>query len=213
MRTAFGVAQIRAAEAAELSRLQKAGLSADTLMQRAAHGLAHAVIDFLGAAYGRRVRLLVGSGDNGGDTLYAGALLSRRGALVEAALVSPGRVHRAGLAAFRAAGGRLWRPDGTRRAAGSAPSHDPRRPVDLVLDGVVGIGAHGGLRPATDAAIAQSLRDCPGVPVVAVDVPSGVDVDSGEIHGSYLPADLTVTFGAYKAAHLIDPAALACGAV
>ena len=49
------------------------------LMQRAAAGLAHAVLDFLGGGYGRRVLLLVGSGDNGGDALYAGALLCRRG--------------------------------------------------------------------------------------------------------------------------------------
>ena len=48
-------------------------------MQRAAAGLAVAVIDFLGSAYGRRVLLLVGSGDNGGDALWAGAMLARRG--------------------------------------------------------------------------------------------------------------------------------------
>ena len=59
-----------------------------TLMQRAASGLAVAVADLLGGVYGARVLLLVGAGDNGGDALYAGALLARRGAGVEAVLLS-----------------------------------------------------------------------------------------------------------------------------
>ncbi len=81
-----------------------ASLPEGALMQRAAAGLAYAVIDHLGGAYGKRVVLLVGSGDNGGDALYAGALLARRGARVEAWLLSE-RAHAGGLAALEAAGG------------------------------------------------------------------------------------------------------------
>ena len=66
------------------------------LMQRAAAGLAVAVVDFLGSAYGRRVLLLVGSGDNGGDALWAGAMLARRGVQVEAWLLSDRAHPRAG---------------------------------------------------------------------------------------------------------------------
>ena len=79
MRSAHTVEQVRAAEAELMGRLPEGAL-----MQRAAAGLAHAVLDLLGTAYGRRVLLLVGSGDNGGDALYAGVLLSRRGVRVEA---------------------------------------------------------------------------------------------------------------------------------
>ncbi len=79
MRAAHSVAHVRAAEAEAM-----AALPDGVLMQRAAAGLAYAVIDFLGGAYGRRVVLLVGSGDNGGDALFAGAMLARRGAAVEA---------------------------------------------------------------------------------------------------------------------------------
>ena len=71
---AHTVEQVRAAERELMARLPEG-----TLMQRAAAGLAAAVVDFLGSAYGRRVLLLVGSGDNGGDALYAGAMLARRG--------------------------------------------------------------------------------------------------------------------------------------
>src|SRR5918994_229644 len=79
-------------------------------MQRAAHGLAYAVLDLLGGGYGRRVLLLVGSGDNGGDALYAGAVLARRGAYVEAWLLSE-RAHEGGVAALGQAGGRGRRLD------------------------------------------------------------------------------------------------------
>src|SRR5690349_8617246 len=78
------------------------------LMQRAAAGLATAVLDLLGGGYGRRVLLLVGPGDNGGDALWAGARLAARGAAVDALLLADS-VHDAGLTALRAAGGRATR--------------------------------------------------------------------------------------------------------
>jgi hydroxyethylthiazole kinase-like uncharacterized protein yjeF len=196
VRQAHTVDQVRAAEAALAATLPEGAL-----MQRAAHGLAHAVLDLLApGTYGRRVLLLVGSGDNGGDALYAGAVLARRGVSVTAWLLSD-RVHDAGLAALRAAGGRTT----TTGPAGHAP-----RP-DVVVDGVVGIGGRPGLRPDAAAAF-DSLA---GVPLVAVDTPSGVDVDTGELPegAPHVRADLTVTFGTLKVAHLVDPAAAAAGAV
>lgn len=190
MLRAHTVEEVRAAEAALLATLPEGAL-----MQRAAYGLANAVLDLLGGGYGRRVLLLVGSGDNGGDALYAGAMLARRGALVEAWLLST-TVHEAGLAALRTAGGRV----GTPRAGVT---------FDVVVDGIVGIGGRPGLR---DGAV-EALAAAAGIPVVAVDTPSGVDVDSGATPGEHVEADLTVTFGTHKACHLLDPAALACGAV
>src|SRR5918995_1432698 len=77
MRLAHTVEQVREAERALMATLPEGAL-----MQRAAAGLAYAVLDLLGSAYGRRVVLLVGSGDNGGDALYAGAMLARRGCAV-----------------------------------------------------------------------------------------------------------------------------------
>ncbi|WP_340540560.1 NAD(P)H-hydrate epimerase [Nocardioides sp. GXZ039] len=193
MRYAHTVEQVRAAEAAAM-----AALPDGALMQRAAAGLADAVLDLLGttgAVYGRRVVLLVGPGDNGGDALYAGARLARRGVAVAAWALSD-RVHQAGLEALRSAGGTVL--DGP----------PPVRP-DLVVDGIVGIGGRPGLR--ADAVAALAALD--GVPVVAVDVPSGVDVDTGALDGPAVEAVLTVTFGTYKIADLVDPAAQHAGAV
>ncbi|HET8959956.1 bifunctional ADP-dependent NAD(P)H-hydrate dehydratase/NAD(P)H-hydrate epimerase [Nocardioides sp.] len=201
MRRAHTVEQVRESERALMATLPDGAL-----MQRAAAGLAYAVLDLLGSAYGRRVLLLVGSGDNGGDTLYAGAMLARRGCAVEARLLSE-RVHEGGLAALRAAGGRV---------VSSTPSQGPAsgaRPgvarPEVVVDGIVGIGGRPGLRP--DAV--EALASVEGVPVVAVDVPSGVGVDSGELDGPHVEAAVTVTFGTHKIAHLVDPAAAACGVV
>lgn len=191
MRSAHTVAEVRAAEAELLAALPEGAL-----MQRAAAGLAYAVLDLLGSGYGRRVLLLVGSGDNGGDALYAGALLARRGCGVEAVLLSPGRTHRAGRAALVAAGGAV---------VGVGDATGP----DVVVDGIVGIGGSGPLRPAA----AEALAAFPGVPVVAVDVPSGVCVDTGEVTGAHVRATVTVTFGTHKVAHLVDPAAAASGVV
>ncbi|MFI8350885.1 NAD(P)H-hydrate dehydratase [Streptomyces sp. NPDC085596] len=189
MRTAYSVETVRAAERALMARLPEG-----TLMGRAAAGLAAACAEFLGRVYGSRVVLLVGSGDNGGDALYAGARLRRRGAGVTAVLLSPDRAHQGGLAALRQAGGAVIGPE---RALGAIER------ADLVVDGVVGIGGKGGLRP--DAARLASAAERSRAAVVAVDLPSGVDADTGEVSGSAVRADLTVTFGAYKPGLLIDP--------
>ncbi|WP_326588493.1 NAD(P)H-hydrate dehydratase [Streptomyces sp. NBC_01294] len=194
MRTAYSVETVRAAERELMARLPEGAL-----MQRAAAGLAAVCAGLLARrrrVYGSRVVLLVGPGDNGGDALYAGARLARRGAAVTAVPMDPERMHPGGRAALLAAGGRLAR---------SVPER-----ADLVLDGLLGIGGRGGLRPAA-AALVERIP--PGVPVVAVDLPSGVDADTGEVAGPAVTAEVTVTFGAYKPGLLIDPGASRAGAV
>src|SRR4051794_20972753 len=153
-------------------------------MQRAATGLATVCLRLLGRSYGVRVTALVGAGNNGGDALFAGAALAARGARVTAVLLSPDRAHRAGLAAFRRAGGRV-----------STDGESLDR-ADLVLDGIIGIGGSGGLRP-TAAALVERAAGGPGL-MVAVDIPSGVDADTGAVAGDAFPAQHTVTFGAVK---------------
>ncbi|WP_069171138.1 bifunctional ADP-dependent NAD(P)H-hydrate dehydratase/NAD(P)H-hydrate epimerase [Streptomyces griseus] len=197
MRHAYSVQTVRAAEQALMARLPDGAL-----MQRAAAGLAVACGDLLrrnGRVYGSRVLLLVGSGDNGGDALYAGARLARRGAGVRALLTSADKVHRAGLAALLAAGGRVLDDPG-----GCGP-------VDLVVDGILGIGGRGGLRPDAEELVRTVTRG--HAPVLAVDLPSGVDADTGQVQGAAVRADATVTFGTYKPALLVDPAAEYAGAL
>ncbi|MCS3778465.1 NAD(P)H-hydrate dehydratase [Tsukamurella ocularis] len=181
---------VRAAEAPLLAALPEGAL-----MRRAAYGLAGVcardLIDRTGGTAGRRVTLLVGSGDNGGDALFAGAFLRRRGVAVEAVLLAPDRAHAAGLRALKRAGGRVVAV--------------PRRP-DLVVDGIVGISAHGALRPEAADLVAGITA-----PIVAADTPSGVDVRTGVVHGPAVTAAVTVAFGALKPVHALAPAR--CGRV
>ena len=188
------------------------------LMAHASFGLAVHVARLLrdtrGRLAGARAVLLVGPGDNGGDTLHAGALLARRGVAVTAVTVAA-RVHDAGLAALRAAGGRVvaWDPALSSAAASAAEVAATLALADVVLDGLLGIGARGRLHgPASDL-VAQVDAMRPRPLVVAVDVPSGVGVDDGTRPGAVLAADLTVTFGACKPALLLPPAADAAGRV
>ncbi len=195
-RRAWRVAAVRTAEEALMGRLP-----AGALMQRAAAGLARRAAQLLaarGGVYGARVLLLVGAGNNGGDTLFAGARLARRGARVQALLLSPDRAHAAGAAALRQAGG--TRTD-------QVPST-----VDLVLDGIVGIGGKGGLRPEAGAAVAAAREAVTGE-LVAVDIPSGVDADTGAVDGDAVEADVTVTFGCLKPGLVVGRGAVHAGLV
>lgn len=175
-----------------------AQLPRGALMGRAAAGLAAVCARALPKVYGAEVVVLAGSGDNGGDALYAGAQLARRGAAVRT-LVAGSKVHESGLAALRAAGGRV--------VADEAAVDD----ADLVVDGLVGIGGSGGLRdPHARLAARAGIG---GALVVAVDVPSGVDASTGRVDGTAVRADVTVTFGTYKPGLLVDPGASHAGVV
>jgi hydroxyethylthiazole kinase-like uncharacterized protein yjeF len=221
MRDAYQVAKVRAAEA-RLMALVPDG----ALMQRAAAGLASVAATLLrqepGRVYGARVVLLVGTGDNGGDALYAGERLARRGAAVTAIQAGP-RLHPGGAAALRAAGGRFvtvvpprapddTRPDvvGARYDAGRDARHAIGH-ADLIIDGLLGIGGKGGLREPF-ATLAQLAANSAGT-TLAVDLPSGIDADTGEVDGPAVRADVTVTFGTLKPGLLVDPGSGQAGVV
>ena len=173
------VEQVRVAETALMATLPEGAL-----MQRAAHAVARLCGDLLGSVYGASVVLLVGSGSNGGDALHAGAKLARRGAQVTAILLQPDRAHPGGLAALRRARGRVQEAD----------AQTAIKRADVVIDGILGIGGKGDLRGAAArmAAVAADRL------TVAVDLPSGVDADTGWVGEHAIRADATVTFGALK---------------
>lgn len=187
MLTAHRVDDIRAAEKALAATLPDG-----ELMRRASAGLA-AALDHLGA--GERVVMLIGPGNNGGDALFAAAHLLDRGVHVDLCLIDAGKVHVGGLAAARAAGAEIV-------AAPTGQRH--------CLDAVFGIGARPGLagRAAEWAEWISHTRPR----TIAVDVPSGVDVDGSTLPAAHVEADATVTFGSYKNALLLDPAARSAGA-
>ncbi|WP_033493760.1 bifunctional ADP-dependent NAD(P)H-hydrate dehydratase/NAD(P)H-hydrate epimerase [Bifidobacterium biavatii] len=187
-----------------------------------------------------RIVLLAGAGDNGGDGLYAAAALSENGASVTA--VTVGRsVHEEAFAAFVRAGGKVLVLDPASEIPGCAAGFSAgeagerlRAAVELaqhshvIIDAMTGIGLKGALRGiagtmASSLGVDGTVPDRTALPdgdtagefpfVVAVDVPSGVGVDDGSITGPYIPADVTVTFGALKPCTMLPPASYACGRV
>lgn len=189
MLRAHSVEQVRAAEAALMATLPDGAL-----MQRAADGLAEILTPLVFEQEPASVLMLVGVGDNGGDALYAAARLAARGARVDLLVVDEDRVHAGGLRAASEAGARrVARPEAQR----------------VVVDAVVGIGGRPGLREPAASWYEHARRE--GAYIVAVDVPSGVDVDAATLPASHVRANLTCTFGTYKPALLAGPAADAAG--
>ncbi len=145
------------------------------LVERAGTAVAVAALRLMGGAYGRRVVVVAGKGNNGADGKVAAGRLARRGARVEVV------------------------------EADAAPERiGPGRDVDLVVDAAYGTGFRGEYK-------APSVPG--GVRVLAVDIPSGVDGDTGEAHGEPLRADVTVTFAALKPGLLQGDGPLLAGRV
>jgi len=173
------------AEAAALDRATiDAGTPSATLMGRAGFAVARAVLDVTGGAYGRRAVVAAGTGHNGGDGRIAAEHLARWGMRVEVVDV-PGQ-------------------DGARLARSLARA-------DVAVDALVGTGFHGPAEGDLAAAI-EALAAAP-CPVVAVDIPSGVDGTTGEVGGPAVAARLTVAMGAPKIGTVVLPGAELAGDV
>ncbi|MFM8238704.1 MAG: NAD(P)H-hydrate epimerase, partial [Actinomycetota bacterium] len=146
------------------------------LMERASTGLADTCAALLADAGAgikhARVVIVTGSGNNGGDALYAGAFLAERGARVHAIALAD-RLHDGGGDALVAAGGRIVSASDTLAASELLVD------ADLVLDGIVGIGGSGALRPLAAELVHAAVNG--GALVVAVDIPSGIDADTGAV--------------------------------
>jgi len=165
-------------------------------MERAGMAVALAAAG-LGAGYGTSVTVLAGPGNNGGDGYVAARHLHRRGAAVDVVSLAEPRTPAAAAAAraAREAGVpvRVWSP--------------PSGPVGLVVDALFGGGFRGGLPPGVGEWIGL------GRPVVAVDVPSGLDPATGEVAERSFVARTTVTFHALRPGHLLGVGPDVCGEV
>ena len=182
---------MRAAEQAAID----AGTSVEQLMERAGAALAEAAYRFAGPL---PTLVLCGPGNNGGDGYVAARLLAARGVAARvAALAEP---------ASEAAKWARSQWEGEVETLTGATAQAP-----MVIDALFGTGLRRGLE---DAVKNQLFRLCDGAIVrVACDLPSGVQSDGGEELSSVPDFDLTVTFGALKPAHRLNPAMHRCGRV
>jgi NAD(P)H-hydrate epimerase len=191
----LSVQQMRAAEAFVFAQ----GMESYSMMRRAGEAVADAVM----RRYpGRRVLVLCGPGNNGGDGFVAAQALQAQGAAVQVA--ASGDVNALRGDAARAAGQYTQKV----QAFSEAMLLDGN---PVIVDALFGIGL---ARPVTGAIAAMiEAVNARGMDVMAVDVPSGVDADSGAVLGVAMQARATVTFGAKKYGHLLMPARLVCGDV
>src|SRR5438132_2826166 len=196
-------------QATELDRVtQDRGVSAAELMERAGRAVARSAVDLLGGAYGRRAVAVCGKGNNGGDGLVAARYLARRGMRVTALLLAPAEGYGApsatNLARARAAGVDV------REATERLLDREAHR-ADVALDAIVGTGFRGEARGRVAEAIAA--LEATATPVVAVDIPSGVDGETGAVAGPAVEAAVTVALGSLKPGHILYPGAAHAGSL
>ena len=150
----------------------------------------------------------VGGGDNGGDALYACALLAEQGMVVTAFLLKP-TCHARGLAAAREAGVGIVELGGrSLRSIEGTPEWGTICGARLWIDGIVGIGSRGPLAGEladTVTCLNDAMRAHPKK-VIAIDVPSGLTDDDGAVRGPILRATHTLAVGTYKRAQILPPA-------
>ncbi|HEY8021098.1 MAG TPA: NAD(P)H-hydrate dehydratase [Thermoanaerobaculia bacterium] len=198
---------MREVDCAAIERLGVPGL---VLMENAAIGVA----DAIGEAYpeAASAAIFCGPGNNGGDGLAVARHLAVRGYAVEVFLAMGGREgDPKGDAALQLAVCRRMELPIRELAADAdvAPLAAAARACDLVVDALYGTGLG---RPLSGqaAALVEALAELP-IPRVAVDIASGLHGSRFETYGPHFAADLTVTFGAPKIAHVLPPAADAMG--
>ncbi len=193
---------VTVAEMAEVDRLTlAAGTSGLVLMDRAGRAVADGCEPLLRSAGGRRVLVLCGPGNNGGDGFVAADLLRQRGheVTVAAARRPTAMTGDAAVVAAR------WKA-----TVLDLDAVDPQ-PFDLVVDALFGAGLSRALAGPALAVVERVAAS--GTPVLAVDLPSGLSGDTGQVLGPSLRATTTVTFFRLKPAHLLMPGRDRCGEV
>jgi NAD(P)H-hydrate epimerase len=197
-------------QASTLDRATQArGVTAGLLMERAGRAVARAALDVMGGQYGRRAVVVCGKGNNGGDGLVAARDLARRGVRVAVVAIEA-------LSDLREpAASNVSRLDeaGSVRVLRFSEATLERELLraDIAIDAVFGTGFRG--VPEDDWAGAIVGLNASPAPVVAVDIPSGVNGETGAVEGEAVRADLTVTFGAAKVGAVVLPGAELAGAI
>jgi len=186
--------------------IETLGVPGVVLMENAGRNAADAIAEFLGGTAGKRVAVVSGAGNNGGDGFVVARHLARRGADVVTFLVAPEEK----IAGDAAVNLKILRALGVEVRRAENLSAELRR-FDAVIDAVGGTGIRGPLRG--EAAEAVEQINAAGRPVVALDIPTGLDCDTGEAPGPVVRAAMTVTFVARKKGFDAPGSAVYTGAV
>ncbi|OGL15781.1 MAG: NAD(P)H-hydrate epimerase, partial [Candidatus Rokubacteria bacterium RIFCSPLOWO2_12_FULL_71_19] len=202
----FTAAEMRALDSRAMSQL---GIPGPRLMEAAGAGAARLIAERFAPIEGKGVLVLCGKGNNGGDGFVVARHLKARGARVRVLLVG----RRAEVRGDAAQALSRWRGrvEEILTAAQAAAVGDAARRADVLVDGLLGTGLEGPARGLT-ASVIEAVNES-RAPVVALDLPSGLNADSAEIIGPAIRARLTATFAGWKRALLLHPAAHCAGEV
>jgi hydroxyethylthiazole kinase-like uncharacterized protein yjeF len=198
---------VTAAEMREMDRAAIEGrdIPGYDLMTAAGEGVAEAVLDAFDDLEDARIVILAGKGNNGGDGFVAARFLLRADLRPVVVLAGgtpedlKGDASRAYRDWTKAGGETLAAPDA---ATWEKVWRDLEEP-DLMLDALLGTGSRG--EPQGVLALAVEALEDVGVPVIAVDIPTGLDADTGRVEGACVHADLTVTLALPKRGHFLYP--------
>ena len=197
------------AEAVALdTETQASGITADTLMERAGFELARVASTVAGGRYGKRAAVVCGTGNNGGDGLVAARYLDRWG--VRATVLLLGTMRSLGEPASTNARRLTGTGVRVRRLSAARLERELRR-ADIAIDAIFGTGFRG--QPEDDFELSIRELNSAGAPIVAADIPSGVNGETGTVEGEAVWADVTVTFGALKAGIVLLPGAERAGVI
>ncbi len=176
--------------------IQRFGIPGAVLMENAGRGSADAAEALLDGAANKRVAILAGGGNNGGDGFVVARHLAMRGADVTTFLLALPKESSPDAAANLAIIRRLGHDVRNLGEDGLAGLADVLAGFDLIVDAVGGTGIRGPLRGKLATAVEQI--NAAGRTVLAIDIPTGLDCDTGCAPGPTVRADLTVTFVARK---------------
>jgi NAD(P)H-hydrate epimerase len=205
---------VSAEEMRELDRrtIEEIGIPGLLLMENAGRRVAEEAARILESRGGRVAVILAGKGNNGGDGLVAARHLFNRGYEVRVCLpVDPGQITGdagVNLEIWRRMGQGIYRVDGPN---GAQRLRVALLGADVVVDAIYGTGFRG--RPPAEVGRIIEVVNRSGKPVVAVDVPSGVEATSGRVAGPAVRARCTVTFGLPKLGLYLLPGARYAGEV
>lgn len=178
-------AAARALDAAAIAT----GIPSRALMRAAGLAAASEITHRFAHRLSRGVAVFAGPGNNGGDAYVVAGALAAAGVRVTLHVVEPART-----------------PDAQGEFAAADAWHlgAPHGGEEVIVDGVLGVGSRGAPTGAVADAIADiNARRARGAAVVALDVPSGLDADTGAAPGACVQADLTLTFGTLKRGLLV----------
>lgn len=186
---------VTAAQMQTLDRrtIQEAKVPGTTLMERAGTGVFTHLLEVWGAPKNKKVVILCGKGNNGGDGLVVARLLKKKGAKVKVVLMAPLKELSPDAKIMYRRLSRIIHPS----LFTVNPSRDTLcsflKDADLLVDALLGTGLSSSVRAPYLSAI-EAINASPAF-TVAIDIPSGLDSDTGATRGVAVQADLTVTFG------------------